>query len=240
MNLMKKSSIAALAVSLSSAAYAGDAVSAPMATAPDASCPWNVSVEYLSLKSYSDDGDFSDQGYESGYRISASYAFESDLAFRVNYFDYDALNEDDDNMAATALDFELVSDLSLGSWQGDWSVGLRMAEYQDGQSDSLDSDFSGLGLTVGAELHRSLSSNFGIYVKARTSLIFGDDTENSDDTTLALHELGAGVQFDFAGWSGCDGNIRLGYENQMWSGVADDSDEDSGLAGFGLRVNVAF
>lgn len=240
MNITKKSSVAALAIALSTSAYAGDALQAPMATASDASCPWNVSVEYLNLKSHSSEGTFDDAGNETGYRLSASYAFESDLAFRVNYFDYQGIQSTDHNQDLKAIDFELVSDLPLGSWQGNWSVGLRMADYYEGTTTHSDVDYDGWGLTLGGELNRSLSDTFGIYVKARTSMIFGDDADNDDDQTLMIHELGAGVQFDFAGWAGCDGNIRLGYETQIWSGPVDDDSEDAGVAGFGLRVNVAF
>jgi len=243
MKLIKNTSIAFAALAASSVAYAGqvEAPSVSVTAAPDSSCAWSVSYEYLHLQASSPEDNFDDPQSEGGHRFEASYQFDSDLAFRVRHFWYDGIqNDSDDNMDVKATDFELVSPLEFGSWSGEWSFGVRIADYFEGDDDDVDVDFSGYGLTVGGELTRGLSNNFGVYVKARTSLVFGDDDENDDHVTLAIHEIGAGVQYSFNGWAGCDGNIRVGYETQIWSGPVDNDSSDAGLDGLGVRVNFKF
>ena len=169
----------------------------------------------------------------------------------MRHFSYDGITDDDDeNIDVKTFDVELANDLSLGAWSGawsgDWAIGVRMADFVEGQNGDDEVDFDGYGLTLGTDVSRPLSENFGVYVKARTSIIFGDDSgdfvdeDDEHDRTLFIHEIGAGLQYDFSGFRGCDGSIRVGYETQIWSGPADEDSEDAGLDGLGVRVALSF
>ena len=136
----------------------------------------------------------------------------------------------------TAIDLDVYDDFELGSWDGEFSVGVRYATYEE----SMDQvDFSGFGPTFGVELTRDLSGALSLYVNARASLIFGEDDIDYDDSFIPIFELGCGIQYNFSAFGNCDSYIRLGLEAQDWGDISSNND-DASLFGGTAELGVSF
>ena len=79
------------------------------------------------------------------------------------------------------------------------------------------SEFDGIGPVFGIEATRTVAERFDIYGNIRQSLLFGEDNYNgfTTDTLLAITEIGAGVQYNFA-LATVDAWLRAGFEGQYW------------------------
>lgn len=232
----------ASAVALSSLAFGGGLEKTPIlekspivAEESDCACPWGFTAQALYLKAHSTQGTFDeDQDEEFGFRLGLSYKCDDDLGYRVRYFEWEGSNEWYPEM--TAIDLEVFDDFQLGAWDGQYSLGVRYATYEE----SMDgADFSGWGPTVGVEMTRELSGPWSLYTSARVSLIFGDDDENEDDSFIPIFELGGGIQYNFSAFGDCDSYVRLGVEAQNWAEASSNND-DASLFGGTAEIGLSF
>lgn len=111
-------------------------------------CPWGFTAQALYLKAHSNEGTFDeDQDEELGYRLGLSYKCDDDLGIRLRYFGWEGSNDWYPEMSA--IDLEVYDNFELGSWNGEFSAGVRYATYEEPMDQA---DFSGFGPTVGVEL----------------------------------------------------------------------------------------
>jgi hypothetical protein len=227
--------ITASAVFASTGLQAGEPVEAPPMSPSVADCPWGLGLEAMLLKAHSNEGIYDEQDEEFAYRVALSYKAGDNLGFRLRYFDFEGSGDEHPEM--TAFDAEVFDSFTLGSWNGEFSLGLRFASFEE--TDDL-TDFNGFGPVLGLELTRTITGPLSFYANARTGLIFGEDDENEDDSFLATTELGLGLQYTFTMMGSCESYVRLGVEAQNWASISDNDNEDTGLFGGVLKVGFSF
>lgn len=225
----------AAAVALSTGLQAGEVYTPPIAPpVSESSCPWEISLSALYLKAHSNEDNYDNQDNEFGYRLEVAYQ-NGGLGYRVRYFDWEGSGSD--NAEITSFDIEVFDGFQLGNWDGEYAVGIRYTEFDEGDG----TDFDGWGPTLGVEMTRALSGPFSLYAGARGSLIYGDadynygDSDyNYDDSVLPIVELELGLQYDI---NDCT-YVRLGIEAQNYQSISNNDNEDTGL--FGGALEVAF
>jgi len=220
----------AAAVVLSTSLQAGEVVTQPMAPPVSAAtCPWEISASALYLKAYSNEDNYDSQDEEFGYRLELAYQ-NGGLGYRVRYFDWEGSGSD--TAEIMTIDFEVFDGFQLGSWDGEYSVGIRYGEFDE----EYYTDYDGWGPTLGVELTRQLSGAFSLYAGARGSLLYGNEDYDDEDEVLPIVELEVGIQYDI---NDCT-YIRLGLEAQNYQSISDDDNEDTGLFGGALEVGFGW
>ena len=210
-----------------------------MAPPTAATCPWGVTAEALFLKAYSNEEEYDDQDAELGYRLEFFYKNGDNLGLRLRYFDWEGTgSSNDDYPEMSAFDVEVFDSFTLGSWAGEYSLGLRWAEFQEDQGD--DTDFEGWGPTLSVDMMRPITGPLSVYANARTSLVFGDDDENYDDSFVPIFELGLGLQYDVNLFGDCESYIRVGVEAQNWASISSNDNEDAGFLGAAVKFGTSF
>lgn len=244
--ILLTSSLVALGVS--QLAFSGEEMAPVVDISAPSSSPWTLGIEALYLKAHSNDSSIYDgQDEEFAYRVNLAYKSGDNLGIRLSYFDFEGTQHSsssefsEDGPDIGAIDLVLFDNFTLGSWQGEYSFGIRHVDFEEPFEDSLDSDFDGWGPTVGLELVRPISDRFSVYASAQVSLLFGDNDVNNDDSTASMIELALGIQYDFA-MGDCESNIRLGIEAQDYQGLAYEDVEDDQAGAFGgvLGLNFSF
>jgi len=201
-----------------------------VAPASDCACPWGFSAAALYLKAHHNAGGYDqDQEEELGYRVALSYKCDDNLGIRVRYFEWEGSGAD--TAEIMTIDFEVFDGFQLGSWDGEYSVGIRYGEF-----DEEGTDYDGWGPTLGVELTRQLSGAFSLYAGARGSLLYGNEDYYDEDEVLPIVELEVGIQYDI---NACT-YIRLGLEAQNYQSISDDDNEDTGLFGGALEVGFGW
>jgi hypothetical protein len=226
--------IAATAVFASTGLQAGEPSKAPQMSPSVADSPWGLGLEAMLLKAHSNEGNYDEQDQEFAYRATLSYKAGDNLGFRLRYFDFEGSGVDHPEI--TAIDAEVFDTFTLGSFNGEFSLGLRSASFEETVNNA---DFSGYGPTLGLELTRTITGPLSFYANARTSLIFGDDDENEDNSFVGATELGLGLHYDFT-MMGCQSFVRLGVEAQNWASLSSNDNEDTALFGGVLKVGFSF
>lgn len=223
----------AAAVVLSTGLQAGEVVTQPMAPPVSAAtCPWEFAASALYLKAHQNEGGYDNQSEEFGYRLEIAYQ-NGGLGYRARYFDWEGSGGGGNTPSASYFDLEVFDGYQLGNWDGEFSFGLRYAEFEEKD----DVKFDGWGLTLGTELTHELSGPWAIYAEARSSLVFGENTEDDyDDSFIAIIEVGAGIQYAF---SEC-GYVRLGIEAQNWASISYEDNEDMALFGGALEIGFGW
>ncbi len=188
------------AMVLPSVAQAGQ-TEAPMAPAPQSDCEagWTLGMEAMALRPFQSEGQYDEDGYDFGGRLSLGYQFNDCLFTKVIFFGYktDTFDEsgtffhDQGDLEVTYLDwvvgqhFKPSDKLTLSPY-----VGLRWATFEENASEFDDfgegtrlekygNEFSGLGIVVGIDGTRSLGAGFSLYGTAKQSLVFGS-SDNID------------------------------------------------------------
>lgn len=232
---------------------AGEPVVMPEVVEP--SCPWSIGLEALYLKAHENEGDYNSQDYEFAYRLEASYQFQDSVGLRLRYFDFEGTDysyndhdkggDDFGNPQMSAFDIEVFDGFELGSWNGEFSAGIRFGTFEETYEKSTYTDFEGWGPTLGLELTRPLAGNFSIYAGVRGSWLFGDSDSDHDrdydaDSSIFIAEGSLGLQYDFQAFSSCSSYVRLGMEAQNWLSASDFDNEDIALFGGSLKVGFNF
>lgn len=226
---------------LSSVAFAGEPESkAVVPPPPPPSCPWTLEAALLYLEADSEDSSgYEDQDYEFGYRISLAYQQDPDaLGYRVRYFNFEGTDGSSSEVGPEiwSVDAEVFRNFSLGSWAGQWSLGVRYLDLEEPFSSGYDVNYDGFGPTAGVELVRDLGGPWAIYANARASYIFGDDSEDEAEDETPVIEGGIGIQRSLS-IGNCDGYVRLGVEAQRYYELAydyTDADLVGGVLAFGF------
>ncbi len=126
----------------------------------------------------------------------------------------------------------------LGSWQGEYSVGLRYFDIKEPYSNSgPEVDYDGWGPTVAVELVRPITDALSFYANARLAYVFGDADYQDESIDSLLIELGAGIQYNFA-LGNCESHVRLGVEAHQWSDLSyyeQDGGAFGAVLGFGFK-----
>jgi hypothetical protein len=226
------------------AAHAGSAKGVIIPPPPSISA-WSLGATALYLEADAEyeqvcGCDHEDQDYEFAYRWDIAYDNGGTFGYRLTYFDF----EGSDGRGKSgqplykpeilSIDAELVRNVSVWSWIGSYSFGLRYMEYQDSLGSTRTIDFDGWGPTVGFDLVRPITDSLGVYTTARLSWIFGNDgahEKNMDD--LVVFEAGLGLQYQL----NRNAYIRLGIEAQRYFDV---HGSDTDLIGAALRLGLIF
>ncbi len=238
--------IPSLALASLSFASAGSEKDVALPPPPPPSCAWTLgaSALYLEADGLNYNQNNNDQDYELAYRLDLTYDNGGAFGYRLTYFDFEGTDggrsvKNNYSPEISAIDLELVRDLTLGSLEGSYSFGLRYLEFDDVHGSHTHLEFSGWGPTAGIDLATPISGPWSVYANARASWVFGDDDlDDSDMNDLLILEAGLGVQYTFGG---CDSYVRLGLEAQRYFDVdADGYEDDVDLAGLALRVGFRF
>jgi|GEM_PF-1105256 len=231
-------------VGLSSFAVGGEYIAPPVSSgpAPSSTCAWTFEAAALYLKADSEDSSgYEDQDFEWAYRLGIAYDNGGCLGVRFRFFNFDGTNNsgsnDEQGPEIQSYDLEVFSGFALGSWQAQWSAGVRYLDRQEPYGGSYDVNYDGWGPTASIELTHPLTQALDFYVNARASFIFGDDDENeaADDTPVL--EAGFGIQYNTVLFGNCESYVRLGVEGQRYKNLAyeyTDGDLYGGVLGFGL------
>jgi hypothetical protein len=153
------------------------------------------------------------------------------------------------------LSFSPYVGIRWGSFEQSYSDSWVNEYYDETGKNNWDGDFEGFGLVVGFDTTWALGNNFSLYGTAKQSVLFGSADESwkdsyigegssynkgssSETVTVAISELGLGVQYDFSLGSVAS-NVRAGFEGQYWAG-AEAWEQNTILAGFVLGANFRF
>lgn len=230
--------------SMTTFAAAGSGKDVALSPPPPPSCAWTLGASALYLEA--DGQNYGAQDYEFSYRLDLMYDNGGTFGYRLSYFNFEGTDnygkqKNDTNPEISSFDLELVRDLSLGSWQGSYSFGLRYLEYDDLHGDHSDIDFDGWGPTAGIDLVTPLGgSSWGVYCNVRGSWVFGEDDHIHDGGTddLLILEAGLGIQYT---WGDCNSFLRLGVEGQRYFDVEQHGNsDDTDLLGAALKVGFRF
>jgi len=240
-NMKKQLSTIALAATAvfaaSASAQAGEVTPGPAVASSNASGPWSLSAEALRLKAHSNEDNYDEQDYETGFRLALGYKSGDNLGLRFRMFEFDSNSSD--NVEIDSYDLEVFDHFTLGSWNGEFSFGVRYLEFNEPDDDDAEVEFNGFGPTVGVEFTRPISGPLSVYVGARTGLIYGDDDVNDDSSFAPVAELSVGLQYDFSVVNHA-AYVRLGVDAQNYASISDDDNEDTGLFGAALKVGFSF
>jgi hypothetical protein len=206
----------------------------------DGCCSGGVYAEfqYLRLDSYATEDTFEDVDEDDGYRINVGYEGCDGLGLRLRYFQFESEFDDgDEALDLEYFDIEITQSFCLCSLEGIVSAGYRHANYEE---DDDDVDFNGDGITLGLQLERDITCNFGLYAWAQHSIVYGDDDSTGDEEALlGWTEVQLGAQY-----SSCIGGynafVRGGVEAQRHEGLADDDTADTGLFGWFISGGVGY
>lgn len=195
------------AMVLPSVAQAGQ-TEAPMAPAPQSDCEagWTLGMEAMALRPFHSEGEYNEDNYDFGGRLSLGYQFNDCLFTKVTFFGYktDTFDErgtneggrfhDQEDLEVSYIDavvgqhFRPSDKLTLSPY-----VGLRWATFEEGGDflrdngddvfrNTFQDDFSGLGIVVGIDGTRALGAGFSLYGTAKQSLVFGSSDYSSRST----------------------------------------------------------
>ncbi|MCX6865384.1 MAG: Lpg1974 family pore-forming outer membrane protein [Verrucomicrobia bacterium] len=213
---------------------------APVTAPPQAPSEqgWTLGLEIMALQPYQSEGAYDDTDFDVAWRGSLGYQFSDGLFLKGTYFGYKTETDSDEDLKMQYVDlvigqnFKPMEKLSISPF-----IGVRWASFEEEYGGV---DFDGWGIVLGVDATRALGNNISLYVTAKQSVVFGnDDGTSGDNATVAISEVGAGLQYDFC-FGSVAGNVRGGVEGQYWSGLSDDDSEDMSLFGFVLGVNFRF
>jgi opacity protein-like surface antigen len=220
--LLFTTTLSALAITHS--AFADEEMVPVVDTAPAASSSaLTLGVEALYLKADSEYGSgYADQDNEFAYRLSLAYQNGDSWGLRLRYFNFEATelgspsDEEEHGPKVQSIDLEAFHGFALGSWQGEYSLGLRYFDLrEDYNGKGGDVNYDGWGPVAGVELVRPFNDTLDFYINARVAFVFGDDDENGKDIDTWTYEAGAGIQYNLT-IGNCDSHVRLGIEFQEW------------------------
>ncbi len=214
--------------------------------------------------------------FKGGYRAWLGYVDASGWGARVRYFDYHQAALDDVSVIFGApsgsftltgaltlqkYDFELTKQLLYGDWTltafggVSWATAHQRSDLQAFgiATTDLALGYNGVGPTIGMEGEVALApgSAWSVYYSGRGSLLFGTQTDNTNDTTglyleglrsqsafASIWELSAGPQWKTPVAGVGDVYARVTADAQYWQGVGDFAPVATMAAPFlGLSLN---
>lgn len=145
---------------------------------------------------------------------------------------------------------KMEQEFAATAWTG--GLGVTLDEYVRNRH-----GFEGFGPTVAIDWSRPFGDHgLSFYTNARGSILFGDvyqdvyeiknagadvGNDNYDgDDSLAIGELGMGLQYSVLGWSDCEWIFRAGYEGQLWLDAGGPIRTQGDMALHGLSFGVGF
>ncbi len=206
------------------------------------------------LKVFDSEGQGSNFAYQAAPRFWLGYQFEGGLGFRARYFEYDKQASTPgsnmyDGFHMVNFDLELTDTFELGKWSGLISGGVRFTEYRE-EYDAAGTDFEemagdNIGLVLGIEGYRPVTSNVYLFGLTRGSISVFDKRVSETGTILGNDysffiwelQLGAEYRYPICGTSYLF--ARAAAEAQVWSGIGDDDSEDITLFGGLFSVGLA-
>jgi opacity protein-like surface antigen len=242
--ILLTSSLVALGVS--QLAFAGEEMAPVVDTSAPSSSPWTLGIEALYLKADSEtDSGYESQDRELAYRLSLAYQNGDSWGLRLRYFNFEATelgspsDDEEHGPKVQSIDLEAFHGFALGSWQGEYSLGLRYFDLrEDYNGKGGDVNYDGWGPVAGVELVRPFNDTLDFYINARVAYVFGDDDENDTVIDTWTYEVGAGIQCNMT-LGDFDGHVRLGVEFQEWEDLAY-NETDGEAFGYVLGFNMGF
>ena len=216
----------------------------------------NVSLELMWARPHaSSPGTAVSTRWSDGSRFTVGYLKDSGQELRVRFFEWDtdAGTTTNDPTNLLYFDTEYAGRFNLGcNWDGEFSLGARYAEFrktekQDGSDELVgDTNFEkSLGPVIGLLLKsRPIMGRARLVGSARYSHQFGkanqqgDGGDQFDVASFSVAELQIGLALSRETRLGCI-DFRPFFEAQKWAGDYDDSDEDLGLIGMGMLLQVS-
>jgi hypothetical protein len=202
---------------------------------------------------------FPDYGVSPAYRLTLNVKSSGRVSGRLRYFDYDQTEAHlglDRTAEFRMLDAEAVIPLFDGGNRGaDAFIGLRHGNISLDGSDFGESNpynFSGTGLTAGAEYRTALNDNLWFSFGGRYSLMMGDvdfqpvSTQSLDSVLLHSFDAFAGLKYNRA-YRNVNVGMHAGVEIQYYGtdtyfpyAIDPETLGDTGLAGFSAGVSITF
>ena len=178
--------------------------------------------QYVRLSTHSVYGyqDAADDG--NGYRIVGGYESCDGLGLRVRYFDFDNRTNTTpgtvpslEGLDLEYLDIEVTQSFCLCNLNGVVSAGYRHADvlvWDGGTIPNNAGDYKGDGITLGLQLERQVTCNFGLYAWAQHSMLYGRDAYNpSSNTIFQWTEVQLGGEYNTC-VAGYNTFVRAGVE----------------------------
>jgi|GEM_PF-6723081 len=207
----------------------------------------NVSFELMWFRPHATDpGTSISNRWSDGSRFTVGYLNECGQELRVRFFEWDtdagtAGNDDTDLLC---FDTEYAGRFDLGrNWDGELSLGVRYAEFRKQDSGpEPDVDFEkSLGPVLGLLLKsRPIIGQARLVGSARYAHQFGKAADGTtfEVASFSVTELQIGMELSRETRLGRI-DFRPFFEAQKWSGDYDGSDEDLGLIGMGMLLQVS-
>jgi len=207
----------------------------------------NVSFELMWFRPHaSDPATAVSDRWSDGSRFTVGYLNDSGQELRVRFFEWDtdAGTTTDDPTDLLYFDTEYAGRFNLGcNWDGELSLGVRYAEFRKQEDGEGDTNFEkSLGPVIGLLLKsRPIMGRARLVGSARYSHQFGkaDGGSRFDVASFSVTELQIGLELESRETRlGCI-DFRPFFEAQKWAGDYDGSDEDLGLIGMGMLLQVS-
>ncbi|XZE56066.1 Lpg1974 family pore-forming outer membrane protein [Planctomycetaceae bacterium SH139] len=175
---------------------------------------------------------FEDDSTVGNVRYWLGYKTEDRLGLRLKYWDFysnvDGVNQFFDTKV---FDIEGTSDFSLGEWALTGSAGVRWNDTVWSDENGGDGfNFEGVGPSLGVSARRNLVGNLNFVGGVMGSVLYGDIKElTSDDqangVSTNIIESRLGLEYFFPVRGGFV-SLRGGWENQWYSGLSGNVDND--------------
>ncbi|MCA9174224.1 MAG: hypothetical protein KDB14_07025 [Planctomycetales bacterium] len=223
----------------------------PYCFACDTVAGYTFNAEMLFLKPYHSEGESPNFELHPASRLSFGWTNDNGLGIRARWLDYHNHHNDPallnftTAVDLTVVDLEVTDKFDIGHWLGQFSAGLRYADYLEFSFFDLDGMFDSWGPVLGVEVARPLTDQWDLLVSARDSLQYApkgaDQGALINDVTFNIAEVQLGVQYRRRAKNGGYWFARGAFEAQYWSGgvIGDGDTEDMGLVGglFAVGLN---
>ena len=207
----------------------------------------NVAFEMMWFRPHATDPLTSGLGnrWSDASRLTIGYLNDSGEEIRVRLFEW-ATDAGTTTNQATDLwyfDTEYAGRFNLGhNWDGELSLGARFAEFREEEGTSYNNS---LGPVIGMHLKsRPILGQARLVGSARYAHQFGKGIRNEGlfdverASSFSISELQVGLELSHeTGFGHID--VRPFFEAQNWAGDYDGSDEDFGLIGMGMLLQVS-
>lgn len=202
--------------------------------------PWTLEASLLYLEARADT--YAPQEEEYGYRFGIAYQAQADSwGYRFRMMDHEGSNRGGKFTTVpevTTYELEGFKSLSLGSWDGQWSLGLRYLELTQNRFFGSAVDYTGYGPVVGIDLTHDITDCYAVYFNGRASFLIGDDDDGNAADNTGVLEAGFGIQRSVS-LGGVDGLVRVGLEGHRYFEL-DRNEDDADLFGGVLTLIVNF
>jgi len=160
----------------------------------------------------------------------------------ARFFDFNGIQDltesDEKGPNIQSFEFEAFKSFDRGSFQGEYSLGLRYFDIYEPYADGADVDYQGFGPVLGLEVTKEIGAGFSLYANTRVGYPNGEDDSDYVDDHSWTYQLGAGIEHDVS-LMGLNGYVRLGAKVQHFTSIVY-GNKNGNVAGGVFSLGLSF